>query len=301
MASILKDGFDEEHVDEDQTFAVVVKQIFNEKNVLDRTELQINSPHLLKAFREVIKTYPTVPSTFDAPFEMVSPFQMLYHYWEDLDAYRSAVSDDTTRMHINLLFKFMKAELGQDKARCDGMLRKRQMSYSWLWTLFRPGDLQYHMQNGHAWLLIMEKTAYEENKRIGKYFEVHCSYVDYDGISFGEATHIFRITQKKYFAAENPADISKLPVYPRKFLEGRPDLEKRLSARGARFLQMQGALVKTYDGLALFLKELPDDFYDPDMSDWPGVWLPYTVSQPLSSLSTSSTSNILCRKLVVSS
>ena len=278
MARVLKDGLDEDDVDVDKTFALVVSQKFNKKNILKRTELQINSPQILKAFREVVKTYPTVPSNFAAPFEMVSPFQMLYHCWEDLDVYRSTVSDDRARMHMNLLFKFMEAELGRDKARCDVMLQKRQMSYAWLWTLYRPGDLQYHVQNGHAWLLIMEKTAYEENTTQGKYLEVHCTYVDYDGTTVGKAKHVLQILQKKYFAAENPANITGLPVYPRRFLEGQPDLERHLLARGARFLQLQGALVKRYDGLAEYLRELPDSFYDPRMGNWPGVWLPYTVN-----------------------
>jgi hypothetical protein len=48
---------------------------------------------------------------------------------------------------------------------------------------------------------------------------------------------------------------------------------------------LRGVLVKKYDGLALCLKELPHDFYDPDMGDWPGVWLPYTVSNFTSCMS----------------
>jgi len=34
--------------------------------------------------------------------------------------------------------------------------------------------------------------------------------------------------------------------------------------------------VRKYDGLALYLKEPPDDFYVCNMSEYPGVWLPYT-------------------------
>ena len=278
MGTFLKDSLDEVTVDEEQTFAIVVKQFFDEKNVFIRTELQINSSHLLKVFREVIKTYPTIPSDFMDPFEMVSPFQMLFHYWDDLDAYRLSVNDDVTRMHVNLLFKVMESELGRDRARCNAMLRKNQVSFPSLWTIYRPGELQYHVENGHEWLLRLEKTAYEENKRQGKYLEVHCQYTDFDGTNAGQAIRIFKILQKRHFAAENPAIINKLPVYPCKLLEGRHALENRLRARGARFLGMQGVEVKEYDGLALGLKELPEDFYDPDMADWPAVWLPLTVS-----------------------
>ena len=277
MGTFLKDSLDNPNVDEEQAFAVVVKQFFDEKNVFVRTELQINSPHLLKAFRDVVKTYPTVPSDFEAPFEMVSPFQMLFHYWDDLDVYRLSVDDDVIRMHVNLLFKVMESELGRDRARCNAMLRKNQVSFASLWTIYRPGELQYHVENGHEWLLRLEKTAYEESFSGGKYLEIHCSYVDFDGTDAGLAAHVFRIPQKRYFAAENPATINQLPVYPRKHLECDSSLEDRLRARGTRFLKMKGVEVKKYDGLALRLKEPPADYYDPDMADSRGVWLPYTV------------------------
>ena len=60
-------------------------------------------------------------------------------------------------------------------------------------------------------------------------------------------------------------------------MKGRDDLESELFRRGKRFLQLQGVLVKKYEGLAQYLKDPPMDFYDPDMADWPGVWHPYTV------------------------
>ena len=278
MGNFRKDSLDEVgDLDEEQAFAIVVKQFFDEKNVFTRTELRINSPHLLKTFREVIRTYPTVPSDFEAPFEMVSPFQMLYHYWDDLDTYRLSINDDVIRMHVNLLFKVMESELGRDRTRCKAMLRKNQVNFASLWTVYRPGELQYHVENGHEWLLRLEKTAYEESVQRGKYLEVHCSYTDFDGTNVGQAAHVFTVFQKKHFAAENPAIINRLPVYPRKFLEGRHDLENRLRVRGARFLKMQGVEVKEYNGLALGLREPPDDYYHPEMGDWTGVWLPYTV------------------------
>lgn len=64
-------------------------------------------------------------------------------------------------------------------------------------------------------------------------------------------------------------------------------LEESLEKRGRKFLQSQGKEVKSYDGLAEYLKEPPYSFYDPDMAEFAAVWLPYTVIAPiLSSLFT---------------
>ncbi|KAH0563096.1 hypothetical protein GP486_002338 [Trichoglossum hirsutum] len=263
-------------LEEDQTYAIVMKQVFDDKSALQSTTLQINSPQLLRTFREVVKSYPTIPSDFEDPFEMESPFQMLFHYWDDLDIHRRAVTDDVTRMHLGLLFEYMKAEIGYDKSLCDGMVKKNNISFKHLWTIYRPGDLQYTVENGHPWLVRLEKTAYEENAKLGKWLELHCSYTDYDGRKAGRTSEIVKIYQKLLFAAENPAIITSLPMFPRKFLKGHDDLEETLLKRGTRFLDMKGVLVRSYDGLAEYLKEPPASYYDPDMADFDGVWLAYT-------------------------
>jgi len=258
----------------DKSYAIVVKQIFSEKNRLDLTNLTINSTHILKAFRDVIQSYPTVPADFSEPFDMESPFRMLYHYWDDLDAYRESLEDDEARMHLNLLFDFMDADMGPEKKRCESQVKKGQIDYARLWTIYRPGDLQIRFENNHPWLLKLVKTAYEENKKEGKWMEVHCTYTDYDGTDVGEAKHVSKIHQKRYFASENPANITDLLIFPRKFFKDN-SLEKHLFNRGAHFLTLQGICIREYDGLAQHIKEPPLDFYDPDMATWAAVWLPY--------------------------
>lgn len=255
--------------------AVVVNQIFTEKNKLEKEIVTINSEYLLKVFREVIKSHPTVASDFSEAFEMESPFQMLFHAWDDLSAYKEETEDDTTRMHLNLLFDFMQSTMGPEKKRCNAQVKNLQTDYVRLWTIYRPGEIQVRFENGFPWLLRCTRTAYEENTRQGKWFEVHCTYTDFDGTDIGETQLITRVYQKKYFASEHPAKIRDLPIYPRKYyLEG-DGLEKRLSERGEHFLSLTSCCVRQYDGQASYLKEPPMDFFDPDMADFPNVWLPY--------------------------
>lgn len=259
----------------DLSYAIVVNQIFSKRNRLDLMVLTINSAHILKAFRDVIRSYPTVAADFSEPFDMESPFRMLYHYWDDLDAYRQSSEDDEARMHLNLLFDFMEADMGPEKKRCETQVKKGHVDYDRVWTIYRPGDLQVRFEHNHPWLLKLVKTAYEENTNEGKWMEVHCTYTDYDGTDVGEAKRVFKIHQKRYFASENPANITDLVVYPRKFLKEGDGLEKRLLERGAHFLTLRGTCIRRYDGLAEHIKELPLDYYHPRMAEWDAVWLPY--------------------------
>lgn len=279
----VKDGLEQEGVlGSDPSYALVSKRVFNDKGVLEQMTLLINSPHLLRLCRDIIKFYPTVPADFESPFELESPFQMLYHHWDNLLQARDTLlgkDDDEARLHLGLLLDFMHIQLGSDRARVQSMLTKGHISYSLLWTIFRPGSLIYTEIQSQPWLLRLEKTAYEENQRIGKFIEVHCSYTDYDGSNVGRASHVIQILQKTYFAAENPCQVTRLPAFPREFIEKGEELENRLVERGNKFLSLTGLLVRKYDGLALYLKEPPDDFYVCNMGEWPGVWLPYTVSR----------------------
>ncbi|KAJ5654063.1 ATPaseAAA-typecore [Penicillium lividum] len=261
--------------DEDTPYALVINRYLSEKNQLEKISLQINSKHILRVFREVIGSYPTVPFDFSSSFILESPFQMIFHHWGDLDERRQSTEGVEERMHLNLLFDFMEHEIGHDRSVMQAMVRNKQIKYLSLWCIFRPGDLVYQEFLEHPWLLKCERTAYEESKVKGPYFEVHCVYTDHDGTLAGETKTVINIFKKRSFASENPANITDLPVYPRTFVEEKDELEVRVRERGRRFLALSGVSIQQYDGQAHFLKEPSFDYWDPDMAGFEGVWLPH--------------------------
>jgi hypothetical protein len=261
----------------DASCALVIERTYDDKNKVENTTLQINSPYILNILKSLVKYYPAVPANFDVPFQLESPFQILFHYWEELHAALDEESlGDDARMHLKLLLGVMKAELGADMDRVKSMLEASSINFSKLWTIFRPGCLVYTEKDSHPWLLRLEKTAYDENTSQGKYMEVHCTYTDYDGQSHGQATHLVTIYQKRVFAAENPCKVTRLPIFPLDWLEDK-GIQERLAERGSRFLKIQGAQVRAYDGLARYLRDMPYDFWHWSMEEFTGIWLPYTV------------------------
>jgi AAA+ superfamily predicted ATPase len=259
----------------DKAYAIVVNQIFTEKNRLEKEIVTINSEYILKAFSDVISSFPTVASDFSEPFDMESPFQMLYLYWQDLEAYREDTEDDVTRMHLNLLFDFMETTMGTEKKRCETQLKKGQIDFARAWTIYRPGDTLVRHEHGQPWLLKCVKTAYEESTSQGKWFEVHCAFTDFDGTDVGEAKMVTKLHQKRYWASEHPANIVDLQVYPRIFLKEGETLEKQLEQRGDQFMSLKGTCVRQYDGAAEHQKKPPMDYFDPDMAIFEPIWWPY--------------------------
>jgi hypothetical protein len=263
---------------DDDAYALVVRRDYTDMSGHGTVTLKVNSPHLLKAFRHVVASYTTVSSDFNSPFELSSPFQMLMHWWEELDQHRKETDDVDVRMHLNLLFEFMEFEIGPDRDKIMTTVKDGRITYFNAWTLFRPGDIVYTQVLGHPWLLRCCKTVYEVSTSSGPYLEVHCTYTDHDGTRAGEAKHTIVMYQKQQFGQENPALITDLPVYPRRFVKGEDDLEERLTKRGEKFLGHKMVSVQEYDGIAHYLKEPPYSYWDPGMAGFDGVWLPYTVA-----------------------
>ncbi|KAF4965654.1 hypothetical protein FSARC_6592 [Fusarium sarcochroum] len=197
----------------------------------------INSPQLLQAFREVIKSYPTVAADFNQSFQLKSPFQMLIHNWDPLDAYRKETESPVMRLHLNLLFQFMEREIGPD--------RKAAITY-------------------------------ETSSSRGPYLTVSAKFCDANDGRIGEVNTSFSIYQKVHFASDHPAQVRALPVYPREYHSRGQDLEEELLARGKKFIANRGVLTRDYDGLAQYMKERPWDYYSPDMAEESAVWLPFT-------------------------
>jgi hypothetical protein len=155
----------------DSTYALVIKRIF-EQGKPKKTVLTVNSPHILKVFREVVRSYNPVASDFTSPLDLQSPISMLVHYWDKLDEYRKALSHTNARLHLDLLFEFMEHELKPDRDQALQMIQKGHITFKNAWVLFRPGDVLYREFDDEPWLLICEKAVYEEHPEDGPYIEV---------------------------------------------------------------------------------------------------------------------------------
>ncbi|OLN86410.1 ATPase family AAA domain-containing protein 3B 3 [Colletotrichum chlorophyti] len=265
--------------DKDSSYALVITRDFTGEDPYEpkSTTLKVNSPHILKAFRDVVGSYPTVASDFKSPVQLTSPYQMLIHYWEELEHYHENTEDDNQRLHTGLLFDFMHSEVGAQRSVILSMLETQQITFPTAWVIFRPGTLLYEDIMGFPWLLECQKTAYEQNAG-GPYLEVICKYTDYNGTIAGEASHTTRIYQKELFGGDSPAVITDMPIYPWSFVKNHKELQPEIEKRGRRFLSYVDMSIEAYEGLAQYLKLPPWAWYNPDMAFTRDVWLPYTES-----------------------
>lgn len=264
-----------ENKSDDNTYALVIKRSFTQEKP-KKTTLTINSPHILKAFRDVIRSYDPVASDFTSSLSLQSPFTMLAHYWDELDQYRKALCETEGRKHMDLLFGFMEHELESDRNEALKMIQKGQIAFKNAWFIYRPGDVLYREFMGEPWLLLCKKAVYEELPDEGPYLEIHAVYTDHNGTIAGEAPLVMKLFQRVVFPQENPTAITGLSVYPRKYVPIGDSLERRLKVRGDKFLALEDGSTCRYNGQAQWLKSPGEDFYDLSDCKFRGVWLPYT-------------------------
>ena len=260
-----------------EDYALVTKQSYNKDDTLRTASIQVNSPHLLRILREVVGAYPTQPAGFEVPIVEEAPFQLFYHYRTNIAQYDTR-DNEISRTHHELLMKHIDAELGRASAETAKLVSKGFITFALLWAIFKPGELLYASSYGHARLYRLDKTVYRENIKTGPFFEVHCSYVDYNGANVGRAREKLYLFDGRHFTGRNPSEISSLPVYPRKFVYADEGLEARLASRGKRLLDLKGVRVMQYDGLLEYLKLPPYSWWGP-ACERDGQWLPITASR----------------------
>ena len=259
-------------------YTLVATQFFDKMGKLTKSTLLINSPHLLNIFKQVISFYPTQPSGFDDPITLESPFAMLYHFKDEILKSESSEAEGECKNHLGLLLDFMKKELAEVSSHAEKVASKGFVSFKYLWAIFKPGDLLYQSMRGHGRLYRLEDIAYDRTEEHGDFFNIDCSFVDYDGTNIGKAKERITIYQRRNFAGSNPSEIALLPIFPRKFLLDDPGLEDRLTTRGQRFLDFTTVQTMYYEGLFEFLKLPPYSWWG-DPCDREGIWTPKTVSK----------------------
>jgi hypothetical protein len=247
-----------------EQYALVTKQVLDEEGKLKKKTIQINSVQLLAALKDVVTYYPSESLDFSTQASYDSPFALLHHHQEDLSAYKSETADETTREHIDLLLFFLESEGGDKGKEAEKLIASGLTTFENAWMVYKPGDLLYSSSYDQARLYQLQQIGYHEDNCRGKYFELSCGYTSCDGARAGTANISVRLFEKEEWVGKTPAKISGLSATPLKFfdIEEQESIKERLRTRGEQYLEIKGVQNYEYNGLYLYLKTPPYDFYD---------------------------------------
>ncbi|KAF2469434.1 P-loop containing nucleoside triphosphate hydrolase protein [Lindgomyces ingoldianus] len=203
------------------------------------SSIVVQSPLLKPLLEEVFEDYEGITAGLQK-LTFTKPFAPFFYRWGQFRKAVKGVQDEETRAHAQLLYNVLSGELNDTINTWQDQLSHGVITFSYLWTLFKPGDILLCRLNGQEMMMKLQKTEYESNS-----FVLYAKYVDWSGFSFGYASHTFNL---HHF--DGTKSITDLDAYPIQFNSEAAAIESRLSARGKRFEELQGLHYKLYKGFA---------------------------------------------------
>ncbi|KAI4945209.1 hypothetical protein J4E91_008188 [Alternaria rosae] len=236
-----------------EDYILVLRRRFDETGQRLSTDLEVRSPHILRAFRIVLADYPSL--NFDSAVVAIpKPYAPLFHYRKEL---RSYASDDTRTVvekeHLDVLIKFMEKNLSQTEHDYSHSEPYQMVSYSLLWTLFRPEEVIIAQGDHFDECYTVDNFEYVSvvhpgtDNDLTPYFRIDVKRWDYNGTRFGMSEEKLKIRE---FATA--VKIDTLMVYPIRFHKKEPmeSLKDRLIQRGRKWREILEKSHMHYDALA---------------------------------------------------
>ncbi|ORX98026.1 P-loop containing nucleoside triphosphate hydrolase protein [Clohesyomyces aquaticus] len=199
----------------------------------------VQSPLLKPLLEEVFEGYEGITAGLKKVI-FTKPFAPFFYRWGKFKQAVEAVEDPATQAHAQLLYDVLSKELDDTISTWQDQLSHGVITFNYLWTLFKPGDILYCRFRGEEMLMKLQKTEYESGG-----FSLYAKYVDWSGYTFGYASHQFML-----YSYDGTRPITDLDAYPIQYHSEAGAIESRLAARGKRFEQLQGFHYKLYKGLA---------------------------------------------------
>ncbi|KAF2732216.1 hypothetical protein EJ04DRAFT_514069 [Polyplosphaeria fusca] len=250
----------EEKKDEfDCVFAV--RRRFNYENQYTQTYLDIKSKLLKEALKEILKDVKGISLEGESP--SIKP-NMLFLYHDEIKTfYRKTLKTKQKKEKKHKLRKRLDQQIAQCKLLSDylsldyaaikkklrPMLKAGQITYEFLWALFKPNTIAYTPTYGSVDDPRCFRVDYAMELPVSPFsdetfYSIQGRYLEYDGKifglgDFGESIEAFKGVRK----------ITTLSVYPLEYHKTPVEVRTKLVERGKKFVALQGMNYRLMKGL----------------------------------------------------
>ena len=235
---------------EDRKFAIKSFKWYAANGELEREQVDIYSPHIIKALQTTIENYPGVTLSAEILIISGSP-KCIFHYRKELAQYRDQLKNSVAKLHILLALDLMEREFRGSIKRYEILVDSAlsnprydpSIEFKDIWMIFKPGDLI--IVGNHETLQLLQLDEAVFCCGTNPQWSVWGWYFTHDGQAFGYCQRKFEITP---FEGSKP--IKKLPVFPLAYHPEAEKLRSQLLDRGKKFCSLKGTHHRSYDGIA---------------------------------------------------
>ncbi|KAI9665062.1 MAG: hypothetical protein M1821_006510 [Bathelium mastoideum] len=243
-----KDADDTES--EDRKYAIKSYKYFASNGELEREEVEIYSPHIIKALQTTIKDYPGVSLSAEILIISGNP-KCIFHYRKELARYRDELKDAVAKLHLFLALNYMEREfrgsIKKYEVLVEGALSNPSLDpsigFQDIWMIFKPGELFIAGNEEKLELLRLDETTFICGSNCKWLIWGWC--FTHDGNAFGYCQKKFEISPY-----EGNKPIKNLSVFPLIYHSEAETIRAQLLDRGKKFCSLRGTHYRSYDGIA---------------------------------------------------
>ncbi len=229
-------------------FSVLIRRIIQrhgDRDLLERTELFIQSPTLCDIFRGIVVD---THSSFDitsTPIVIPAPFYELFYRREEIEQYANDnKNSDEQRAEIKLLRDFFRNDkLTLDNiSHYESMIKQGKISVTTVWTLFPPNELLFLDTDGTSECWLCRDVA--QDPKDPTIWWVSGVQLGFDGRKLGLTTRRCPIS----FAGkvDGIMNISELPIVPKRYFDRAASVSADIIKRGQIFRDIMGCDLDGY-------------------------------------------------------
>ncbi|KAL5348815.1 hypothetical protein ACLOAV_006237 [Pseudogymnoascus australis] len=231
-------------------YAMKSYKVYASDGDLVSSRLEIYSPYIQEALRQVIKEYPGVSFRGDLLI-LNGTLKCVFHYRQGLENYRQTVQDRIAKLHIHLLLRFMeknlKTEIRSYEANVATSPSSPAVEYKDLWMVFLPGEPVITGVDEMNQMMSLVSTTLVKTD-CGTIWRITGKCFTHDGKVFGYSHKYVNIAPY-----EGTKTIRSFPILPLRYYgdDVEIDLSRRQHiARGRKFCSLKGHHHLSYKGRA---------------------------------------------------
>ncbi|RSL68710.1 hypothetical protein CEP54_002753 [Fusarium duplospermum] len=218
--------------------ALVLIRSYDIDKELISTVLEVRSPHLRKALRKIIKSYPGVDFSTVGKVSLVDEDAWcLFHYRAELEAFANSSDDIGLRDHMVLCLQYMTRKFQKGIARFGATVEGRQanecLDFKNLWMVFRPGALLYQKSQDSETVTVLRFMELMAENEPNEHWSVCVKQVKCNGTQLGYVYK--RVHIAKYDGIE---PLSSLETFPLQFHPEKQRVEDQMKERGRKYLSL---------------------------------------------------------------
>jgi hypothetical protein len=213
------------------------QRTFGGSRALEMHSIEVNSAKLRHVLEQVFAGFDgIIPGLKYLTF--MAPFKNFYYRWDRFEKAIEDEQDEAVAKGLKWLRSLVKRQLADEFAISKDMLEKGVITYTYLWTLFKPGDLIYSKNKGDDQFYILQSTNFNAALTATV---LNCLYVDWDGYQFG-----FNYNNIEIGSFMGTKSITELPAFPVSYLPKADLVREKLLLRGQKFRDLSKVQYKAY-------------------------------------------------------